>query len=191
MTAVSAVICAAATIRPGRLLASCREFATETARSSSAVSVRVARASRLVVGEKNAALTTPCRGLRDDRPSTTCGNGGNDCTAILRGGIYSRGLGSARQMFISELSLGSLLLTLNAWNGVVQRAFVITYLAWIFMFARRLRTLRDGTPLRMRGSVTRRATALTDAPSCRMRGSRSCERYAGARGRRQICGTGR
>ncbi len=38
----------------------------------------------------------------------------------------------------------------NAWNGAVQRVFIITYLAWVFIFAWRLRTLRDGTPLRMR-----------------------------------------
>jgi Protein of unknown function (DUF998) len=30
----------------------------------------------------------------------------------------------------------------NAWNGAVQRVFVITYLAWIFMFARRLGSLQ-------------------------------------------------
>jgi Protein of unknown function (DUF998) len=27
----------------------------------------------------------------------------------------------------------------NAWNGVLQRALIVPYLAWIFMFARRLR----------------------------------------------------
>jgi len=31
----------------------------------------------------------------------------------------------------------------NAWNGVLQRAFIVTYLGWIFIFAWRLRTRGD------------------------------------------------
>lgn len=36
----------------------------------------------------------------------------------------------------------------NGWNGAAQRVFIITYLTWVFIFAWRLRMLRDGAPLR-------------------------------------------